>query len=272
MFNRFRDSLVYPRRIINYRKDKMIRVIGYMMLFALLMLSSTIVVLAQFERIPQTVREMYQENLSDAEINCILDDGTLTCDEEPVLTRFYSETIGLVSVSMGVSDDEPTASEISTLGIDLFFSNEVVYLYYAGIPIEYTYDQLPDEFSSIDFSQSSTDPNAFTDVIMDGFGNYLISVSNIIVPILLISGMIGNVFMVFFVVFMNAIILKMRFKVIPFKETFKMGAYMGTSLYILLILNGFFGMGMFMIILFLIVTFRQTNALSFEIMKRMKKQ
>ena len=107
---------------------------------------------------------------------------------------------------------------------------------------------------------------------MDGFGDYLISQGAIIATIMLVSGLIGNIFMILFVVFMNAIILKMRFKVIPFKETFNMGVYLGTSLYILLILNGFFGLGIFIIILFLILTFRQTNAISYEIMKRMKQK
>ena len=114
-------------------------------------------------------------------------------------------------------------------------------------------------------------PDAFTDNMMDGFGDYLKSKGQIIAPAILITGFVGNVFMILFVVFMNAFILKMRFKVIPFKETFNMGVYLGTTLYILLVINGFFGLGYFTIFLFLILTFRQTNQISYEIMKRLKK-
>ena len=78
MFNRFRDSLVYPRRIINYRKDRFLKVLAYMVVFAVLMLSSTIVLIARFDRIPQTIRDQFQENLIEENIDCVVDDSVLT--------------------------------------------------------------------------------------------------------------------------------------------------------------------------------------------------
>ena len=270
MFSRFRDSLVYPRRIIDYRKDKLIRVLGYMFLFAILMLSSTVVLLLRFDRMPQNVRDLYQENLKDTEINCVLDEGNMTCDED-TNESFYVETFGLVQVLMGVNNLKPDFSDASPLQMQIIFSDEKLYVYYSTYELEFTYDELPEEFSNVDFALVQSDPEAFTDIMMDGTGEYLKSIGGTVASILLISGFIGNIFMVLFIVFMNSIILKMRFRVIPYGETFKMGAYLGTSLYILMILNGFFGMGILMIIIFLILTFRQTNAISYEIMRRMKK-
>lgn len=272
MFNRFRDSLVYPRRIIEYRKDRFLAVLGYMAVFALLMLTTTILLIARFDTIPQNVRDSYQDNLTGVDINCILDDSVLTCDPEQTMEIFYTDTVGLMEISMGVSNDIPEASEIEAMSLSIIFSNDVVYMYYAGTAFEYGYDELPDSFSDIDFSLATSDPETFTNVIMDGLGEYVNSMGHIIAPFLLISGFIGNILMILFVVLMNAVILKLRFKVIPFKETFRMGVYMGTTLYILLIVNGFFGLGIFTIILFLILTFRQTNAVNMEIMKRMKQK
>jgi len=271
MFNRFRDSLVYPRRIINYRKDRFLKVLAYMVVFAVLMLSSTIVLIARFDRIPQTIRDQFQENLIEENIDCVVDDSVLTCVPEDTFEIFYSSVVGLINITMGVSDDMPKDEEIEVLSLSIFFSNDVVYLYYGGTAMEYAYDDLPDAFSTIDFSTISSDPEEFTNVMMDGFGDYVKSMGYIIVPLMLFMTFIGNMLMILFVVFLNAVILKVRFKVIPFKETFKMGVYMGTTLYMLLILNGFFGLGMFTIVIFLILTFRQTNALNMEIMKRIRK-
>jgi hypothetical protein len=270
MFDRFRDSLVYPKRIIQYRKDRFIRVFGYMMLFAILMMSANVVLLFRFDRVPQNIRDLYKEDVTTEVIDCLLEDGDVTCEDDGVEAGFYESNLGMVDVFMVVSENPPTRA-MSPLQLAIYFNDNEVNAYYGGYQFTSTYDELPSQFKDIDFRDAANNPDAFTDNMMDGFGEFLKSKGHIIAPVILITGFIGNVFMILFVVFMNAIILKMRFKVIPFKETFNMGVYLGTTLYILLVINGFFGLGYFTIFLFLLLTFRQTNQISYEIMKRLKK-
>ena len=268
MFDRFRDSLVYPRRIIQYRKDKFIRVFGYILVFATLMLSASFVGLLRIDMIARSYSDYYKDNLSNELIDCDITDGDVTCVEEG--GYFYSAPLGLIDVDMGVFEEAPN-EVFSPLNMVVLFVDDQIIVHYGGMIFSGSYDELPEEFRTMDFKDAKNNPTVFSDHMMEGAGAYLKGKLNIIMPIVLISGLIGNVLLILFVVFMNALILKMRFKVIPFKETFNMGVYLGTTLYILFILNGFFGLGIFMIILFLIVTFRQTNAISYEILRRLKK-
>ena len=50
-----------------------------------------------------------------------------------------------------------------------------------------------------------------------------------------------------------------------------MSTYLGTALFILMILNGLLGLSIYVMILFLIISFRQTNQLSMAIIKAIKK-
>jgi hypothetical protein len=267
MFERFRDSLVYPKRIIQYRKDKLIKVFGYMLLFAILMSAAVTVSIFRFERIPSNVRDLYQDNLTSDVIPCEVINQTFGCITGVNFKGlFYDDGL----IVMGVSED-PSISDYSILNVSFIFGPNNVHVYYSAMEFVLDYKDLPSEFSNIDFSLIQSDPDAFTDQMMDGVGEYLISIKSVVAPIIIGSSIFGNIIMILFVVLMNSTILKMRFKIIPFRETFKMGAYLGTTLYILLILNGFFGLGYFTIFLFLILTFRQTNQISLEIMKHIKK-
>ena len=274
MFNRFRDSLVYPSRIINYRKDKLIRVIGYMLLFAAIASIPAMAGVYRIDSIPISEQETFEENLIPEEIPCVLNSGILTCDT-PVNTIFYEDElaaiISTIDVRVGVSDVDFPISEVSVDGLQIMFTSETVDIYYAGTVFEMPYDELPSEFSSLDFNDVKDNPEEFTASIMEAINAYVKSVRPLLLTMTFFIGFIMYMVLILFVVFMNATMLKMRFKVIPFKETFIMGVYMGTTLYILLIMNVLFGFGLFMIVLFLILSFRQTNAVNMEIMKRMKK-
>jgi len=275
MFNRFRDSLVYPRRIINYRKDKLIRVLAYVAMFATLATVPILVGVLRFESVPLSEREAFQDNLIDEEIPCVLNNGTLTCDETPIDKIFYENTVptGLVSldVTLGVTDEIVPTNDENPAGMTILFGDGTVHFFYAGTQFEMPYSDLPSQFSSLDFKDVNEDPDAFTNQIMDGIGAYLKSIRLLTLSMTFVMGFVMYLLLIMFVVLMNAFVLKMRFKVIPFKETFNMGVYMGTALYILLILNVLFGFGFFVIMLFLIITFRQTNALNSEIMNKMKR-
>jgi hypothetical protein len=266
MFERFRDSIVYPKRIIQFRKDHMIRVIGYILLFALLMTSASIVALVRFESIPTVFRDAFKEDIVVVDIPCVTNDTSLVCEEE-VTEYFYDDGFFL----MGVTTQEPDIEETPLLEYRIVFYDDQVIMHYAGIEYGVLIEDLPSSFHNFDFTLLSSDTDGFGEALLDGIGDYLVSLKAILAPIVIVSSVVSNVFMILFVAFMNAIILKMRFRVIPFKEVFKMGTYLGTLLYILLIVNSFFGLGIFMIILFLVLTFRQTNALSMEIFRVIKK-
>jgi hypothetical protein len=64
--------------------------------------------------------------------------------------------------------------------------------------------------------------------------------------------------------------MKMRFKPIKFKELFVMTVYSATALYLILIFDSLFSLSFFLVIVLVLIAFRQNNALSTELYLRMR--
>lgn len=266
MFNRFRDGLVYPKRVIQYRKDSVIRIILFMLMFALAMTSSTIVIYSNFDRIPEVYRDAFQDGLTNETIPCIIEDDVLTCTEEEYTYDLFSNELFTFQVK-----DNFNEQEVSSMKINFVFEESGLTIYNLYFRQTYTYSSISESFQTIDFTLKETDEKAFSNQIMDGIGDYIVSIKSNLIPLAIIGGIITNLFIVAIIALMNAFSLKMRFRIIPFGEAYKMGLYTGSLLYVFWIIISYFQVGIFTFVIFLVLYLRQLNQLSFEIMRIIKK-
>lgn len=270
MFERFRDSLVYPSRIIGFRNDSLLRVLTYIFMFSVLMSIGMIIFSIRFASLPNTFVNIFEEDLISKTVDCEIDDSMLVCDSE-IREKIYDDA----SINIYVDSFDEINYEDMGVGIGSFnfiFHKEEIVFYSAGFNISFALADLPEEFQDIDFKVLETDTLGFAVLLLDAVSAYMVETKGIWAPFMIAVEIITNLFFMFAIVLINAWILKSRFKVIPFKEVFKMATYSSTTLYVLLTINGLISLGFLMIVLFVILTFRQTNALSMAIHKVIKKK
>ena len=105
-----------------------------------------------------------------------------------------------------------------------------------------------------------------------GIDELIVSYKNIWGPaMVLIEVAISIIFYLIFVSF-SAWFLRRRFIVIPFKEAFTMTAYSSTSLFIILTFYYMINLDLIIVIILLIISFRQNGIMSREIERRLKKK
>lgn len=268
MFERFRDSLVYPSRIIALRKDSFWKVFAYILVFAILMTLGTVVYTVKFDHIDYTIRDDFANAVKDVDIDCVITDSNLTCDTNQI-TNFYDYSYASIFVD---SSDELDLSNYAITDSNIIFHKDSIYLSIGLLNYQFKLSDLPEEFHNIDFSQIMTDKDAFSENLMDGVEQIMLDTQTSWSLILVSIDLVMNIIFVVLIALINSLILKSRFRIIPYKEIFKMSTYTGTALYVLLTFNSLIDLGFFLILLFVIVSVRQTNALSLAIMKVMKKK
>lgn len=268
MFERFRDSLAYPTRILQFRNDSFLRVFSYIFLFAILMSAGTIIFAIRFESLPNTFIDSFEDNLVVSEIDCVTDDGLLECGSN-VITSFYDD--GLIKVYVDSSSEFNTDNYGGSTVSYVFYEEQII-MTIGAIQVPYELSDLPTEIQNLDFKLLSTDKAQFIEDFTDGLSSYLVASKSLWSPIIVTVELISNILFILLIVLINSWIIKMRFKIIPFKEVFKMSVYSSTTLYVLLTINGLIALGYFFLFLFVLVTFRQTNALTMAIYRVIKKK
>lgn len=267
MFTRFRDSLVYPSRILNFRKDSIFLVFGYIIFFSILMSLGLIIFLSKFESLPNTFTEIFTENLISEEVPCEIIDSELICTKNAIV-NFYDDGTMLAYTD---SSDEVDYSNYPSNKVVFIFHKDKLLISSFGLKDFYMINELPSEFHNMDFSLIESDQELFAENFIEGLNSFLLENKNLWLPFMVTFELLSNFLFIMLIVLINSWILKARFKIIPFKEVFKMSVYSSTTLYVLLTINGLIALGGIFILLFVIITFRQTNALSMAIYKVIKK-
>lgn len=269
MFSRVRDSLVYPREIIKYRKDRIIFVLFYILFFAVLLSSKTIIDVVKFEGLSLPYKEQITENMTVLTQDCEISNAVFTCESEEII-NLYEETIFTVYLD---SNSELDITDYSSSNYGIIFHDESVYIYVFGLnTLTVPLTDLPAQLQNIDFSEQQSDPEAFYDNLFAGINELILSYKGLWGSLTIaIEILIGVLFYLVFIL-ISAWFLKRRYKVIPFRETFALTAYSSTSLFIILTFYSLLNLSLFVVIILLIISFRQNGILNSEIERRLKKK
>jgi len=267
MFERFRDGLVYPERVLQYRNDSFIKVLLYIFTFAVVMSLGISVFVIKFDGFPNVTVDAFKDELLPIEINCEVDNSILVCDNEEHI-EFYNDDTFVIHID---SNETVNYADYNSRTFNFIFHKDKLLMSTTGMVFEFELSKLPTEFQSIDFGLIKTDPEAFSENIMAGVGSYLLAQKSVWAPIVIAFEVLTNLLLIFAISLINAWVIKTRFKIIPYKELFRMSVYSSTGLFVLLTINGMLALGYVMIFLFVIITFRQTNALTIAILKVIKR-
>lgn len=268
MFNRFRDGLVYPKLLIQYRKDAMWKVVLYIAFFAILFSSASIVDVVKYDGISESAKESIKQDMVIVSEDCAIVNSKLICDSEYKI-QVYEQA--LISFYLD-SHVELDYSRYEESGYAIIIHDEYIYFSYKGIEAySYLISDLDSKAHNIDFSDQTNNPNLFYNSVFDSLDELLVGYklawgSIVIFFEVLISFVVYMMF-----ILLSAFFLRKRFEVVPFKQLFAMTTYSSTALFVILIFDSILQLNIILIVLLVIVAFRQNSALSNEIAKRLKK-
>ncbi|MEC9484563.1 MAG: DUF1189 family protein [Candidatus Izemoplasma sp.] len=267
MYERFRDSLVNPTRIVEFRKDKVILVILYVLFFAALLSTRTTIEMVTFNGIRPNTQEYIKNEMTVIGDKCAVVDATVTCDsalrEEVYVDgfiRYHIDSYGSINPDMYAE------------GYNIIFHKDNVALVFNGTlvnAVTLKISDLPESLHNLDFALQETDPDQFYTELVNGINTFLLSQKPIFAPIMIIMEIISNFILFMIFVLISSWFMNMRFKPIKYRDLFVMTAYAGTALYLILIFDSLFSLSFFLIVILILIAFRQNNALSRELFRRL---
>ncbi|MBN2604467.1 MAG: DUF1189 family protein [Bacilli bacterium] len=267
MFGRVRDGLVYPKELLKYRKDKLIYVFLYILFFAVLLSTTSIVYMITFDGLTYTEKETIQNDFAPISSNCQMSNEILECTNESSTlvyengyTRFYLNSYDELDSSLYQSD----------LFTVVVHGDSVNFMMSGTTISKVKVSELPTAFHNLDFTLQQSDPELFYSTLFEGVDEVL---SNTIIywgTLSILISTVSAMLMYSFFIFISAYFMKKRFVIIPFKQLFVLTTYASTGLFVILIFNSLIGLDLFLIIILLIFAFRQNSILNLEIERRLR--
>ena len=268
MFNRVRDSLVYPKEILRYRKDKILLVIFYILFFAVLLSSRTLIDVINYDGLSGVYKESVKEEMTVVAQDCEITNAKLVCDSGYIINVF-SEQLFTIYLD---SNNELDYGEYPDDTYNIIIHDEDVYFYIFGID---TYNiplnEFPTAMQNIDFDDQVNDTTVFYNNLFSGIDELILGYKAYWGTTLVLIEIAVNIAFYMFFVLVSGWFLKMRFKVIPYKETFTLTTYSSTSLFLILTFYTMLNLDLIIIIILLVLSFRQNGIMSKEIERRLKK-
>jgi len=263
MYNRFRDGLVYPRRIVDYRKDRIILPLVYVFLFAIVMATASIINVVKYEGLSETYKTYVKDNHNEITSTCSLVDYTLTCDQDTNLLLYEDRYIFIYANN----SDTIEPSVYDGFKYHIVINKDNYDLYFMGSSI--TNGKLSDLSSDLE-NLNIDGGDEYFNAAFGIVSNKLVESRAYWGSILIIFQVVLNFFLYMIFVFVNTIFLRRRFPVIPFKENFVMSTYSATTLFIILAFNNIINLNIFITVVLIFMAFKQTNVLNVEIASRLK--
>jgi len=267
MYKRFYDSIVNPRKLVDYRTDSLVKVFIYIILFSLLLSTRTVIEVATFDGLSFNAKTAISDEFADIDPSCEIAFSELSCDTEQT-QLIYSD----VMINYYLDSNETLDYNNFGTGYNIVVHKQNVYLIYGkSIFYDVKISELPLEAQNIDFGLQQTNADKFYESVFGAVDAYLMSEKGVWAPMLISFDFLGSFFMIMLFVLISAWMLRLRFKVIRFRHLFTMTVYSSTGLYVILILNTLYNISFFLVLILIIVAFRQNSLLSMEIMNRLSK-
>jgi len=267
MFNRVRDSIIYPKEIIKYRKDSMFFVIFYLMFFALLLSTRTAIEVARYDGLSHSYKEHIQETMTVVENDCVIVEAVLSCDGEHVI-ELYEDGVFTVYLD---SNEILNFNEYDDGEYAVIIHGDGVYISVYGLSgFKYPISDMPDELHNLDFNDQTLDESVFYETVFTGVDELIISYKGIWGSILIgLEFLLGIVFYLIFVL-ISSLFLRSRYKFFSYKESFILTTYSSTALFVILTFYYLLDLNLIYLIILILVSFRQNGIMNREIDRQFK--
>jgi len=267
MFNRVKNSLIYPKEILKYRKDSMFFVIFYLIFFATLLSTRTAIDVASYDGLSNVYKDHVQENMVIVENNCIISDAILTCDGEHKIA-LYEDLVFTVYLD---SNEILDYNEYDDGEYAVIIHEDSVYLSVYGLSgFQLLISELPEDLHNLDFNDQTLDESVFYETMFSGTDELIVSYKAIWGSILIgIELLLGIAFYLIFVL-ISSLFLRYRYKFFSYKESFILTTYSSTALFIILAFYYLLDLSLIYLIILILVSFRQNGIMNREIERQFK--
>lgn len=268
MYERFLNSIVNPRKLLDYRKDHLLWVFLYVIFFTALLSTRTVIDVITYDGLSEASKTAIASNFETLDPDCGINDTEVYCDEDKTMLLYDDQVIDFYIETRDelVPENYTKQYNIVVQGDSLYFLfNEQVIYHELLTAIE-------GDLTNLDFSLQTTDKRAFETQIFTAVDDYILSYQSIWAPTMIAIDFLSGFVLFMFFILISSWMLKARFKIVPYRHFFTMTVYSSTGLYVILILNSLYNLDLLLIILLLIFAFRQNNQLSQEIVKRLQKK
>lgn len=268
MYERFLNSIVNPKKLLDYRKDHLLWVFLYLLLFTILLSTRTVIDVITYDGLTEARKTDIAEGFEELDPDCGINDTEVFCDTEQTML-FYQDQV--------VNFYVETADELQYNNYDSQYSivvqgDSVVFLFNNQVLYQELLVDIAGDFTNLDFSLQTTDERAFNNRIFSAVDDYMMSYKTIWGSMMIAIDFLSGFLLFMFFILVSAWMLKLRFKIVPFRHFFTMTVYSSTGLYVILILNSLYNLNILLVVLLLIFAFRQNNQLSMEIVRRLEKK
>ncbi len=269
MFNRVRDSLLYPKEILKYRKDSMFFVLFYLFFFALLLSTRTAIDVLKYDGMSNIYKDNIQETMTIVENDCYISDSELFCDSEltillfeDVLFKVYLDSNELIDSNNYDSGEYAIIIHEKSVFVTIYGMNNVQFLI----------SEMPEELHNLDFKDQTLDENLFYTTLFTGIDKLIVSYKGIWGTLFVLSEFL--LYMTFYLLFISisSLFLRNRYKFFTFKEAFTITTYSSTGLFIVLTFFIMLELDIIYLIIFILISFRQSGILNREIQNQFKKK
>lgn len=266
MYQRFKDAIITPAKLVDYRNDKLIGVFAYILFFALLLSTRMIIDVITYDGLSISERNEIMDTLPALDEDCGFTATRYECSEEET-TLLYNDLVISYYLDSHTSlqyDNYETQYSFVIQGDSMYvlFNNTVVY--------EELLADLPGDLMGTNFSLQTTDEDEFEERIFSTIDEYVIQYRGYWGAGLIAIDFLTGVMLFFAFILLSAFMMRLRFREIPYRHLFIMTAYSSTALYLILIFNSLFQLNFLLVFLLIIIAFRQNSQLSFEILKRLR--
>ncbi len=265
MLERFKMSIIAPQGLIRYRKDSWIRVWFYTLIFAILMSASTLVTVIMYDGLSPQEKSVIQNNTAITALPCAIENAVLICDT-PTQHTYYDQNNIVFHI-----DSNPTLQTSDYTGLRYHFvihARDVHVIFSSMIVETIPIASLDSKIHQLDLSFTTTTETMFFDAIFDSVNALVLSYRPLWGPITVGFRIISALLLFNFFIILNAILIRSRFRVIPFKQLYVMLTYATSLLFVVLIFDSIYQLNFILFILFLFVAFRQTSRLALELQRR----
>ena len=269
MLNKVRASLVDPAQLINYRKDSLFKVWAYLLFFAVLMSTSTLINIINYQGINQRLQNEIRDSITPLETNCEISSGVLMCDDE-----VNHEFINLDNMVFYINTEETlTLSNYQGFRYHFVLHEDQLNLIFMGNLIRTKpISELHEDFQDFDLTYDQDTRSAFLGTLYDTINQEVLALRIYWGPVLMITSILSGLFLFSVFVIFNTFISRARVKEVSFKHMYVMMSYAATALYIVLIFESLLRFNIFLFIVLLFISFRQMTKLTLEIYIRLNKQ
>ncbi len=270
MLEKIRKSIIAPQQLVAYRNDRVFPVLLYMLFFALISATGTIIQVATFDGLPLAYRQEIRENYQSPPAACAIESERLVCDEEISHTVFAEGFFAFTIDAANTADEAYAVTKPfhfvvhdDTLRVD-------VTNFFGTVSHEMPLSELAGDPESLSFTFDPDDRDE-----EDAFFGHLFSVIDAEIdaqrllwgtPFILLR-ILGSLAIFFGFVIMNAFLMTLFIPKVRFRQMFVMMAYASTLLYVVIVFHGMLDFSMILLFVLLFLAFRQTSRLVMEIQR-----